>query len=59
MWGGQDVPGSDEQAVGDGGLSPFAAPADGDASEQRRGRAPEDALDTACGLYLGDPTAWA
>jgi len=20
--------------------------------------APEDALDTACGLYLGDPTAW-
>jgi hypothetical protein len=19
---------------------------------------PEDALDTACGLYLGDPTAW-
>ena len=21
--------------------------------------APEDALDTACGLYLGDPTAWA
>jgi hypothetical protein len=19
----------------------------------------EDALDTACGLYLGDPTAWA
>ncbi|HUH69754.1 MAG TPA: hypothetical protein VLZ05_13335 [Mycobacterium sp.] len=20
---------------------------------------PEDALDTACGLYLGDPTAWA
>ena len=22
------------------------------------GRHPEDALDTACGLYLGDPTAW-
>jgi hypothetical protein len=21
--------------------------------------APEEALDTACGLYLGDPTAWA
>ena len=21
--------------------------------------APEDALDTACGLYLGDPTTWA
>ena len=21
--------------------------------------APEDALDTACGLYLGNPTAWA
>ncbi|HEX7425490.1 MAG TPA: hypothetical protein VF328_00385 [Mycobacterium sp.] len=21
--------------------------------------APEDAPDTACGLYLGDPTAWA
>ena len=20
--------------------------------------APEDSLDTACGLYLGDPTAW-
>lgn len=20
--------------------------------------APEDALDTVCGLYLGDPTAW-
>jgi len=19
---------------------------------------PEEALDTACGLYLGDPTAW-
>jgi len=19
---------------------------------------PEDALETACGLYLGDPTAW-
>ena len=31
--GGQDVPGSDEQAVGDGGLGTFAAPADGDASE--------------------------
>jgi hypothetical protein len=24
-----------------------------------RAGAPEDALDTACGLYLGDPTAWA
>jgi hypothetical protein len=23
------------------------------------GGSPEDALDTACGLYLGDPTAWA
>ena len=22
------------------------------------GGTPEDALDTACGLYLGDPTAW-
>ena len=22
------------------------------------GGAAEDALDTACGLYLGDPTAW-
>ena len=32
--GGQDVPDTDEQAVGDGGLGTFAAPADGDASEQ-------------------------
>lgn len=24
-----------------------------------RAGTPEDALDTACGLYLGDPTAWA
>jgi hypothetical protein len=23
-----------------------------------RAGSPEDALDTACGLYLGDPTAW-
>ena len=22
------------------------------------GGAPEDALDTACGLYLADPTGW-
>ena len=22
------------------------------------GGSPEDALDTACGLYLADPTAW-
>src|SRR3954468_11747075 len=35
--GGQDVPGRDEQAVGDRGLGAFAPPADGDASEQRVG----------------------
>ena len=27
-------------------------------AHRRFAGAPEDALDTACGLYLGDPTAW-
>ncbi|HEX9178616.1 MAG TPA: hypothetical protein VF874_21890, partial [Mycobacterium sp.] len=45
-WGIRGVPGQQERL-------PRLGPAD-----RPHGRRTEDALDTACGLYLGDPTAW-